>query len=206
MLLLSRNCHEFSNQVSSLHWRISVLPPNPHYHKRQTLFRWLVSAMTSWHVQAHPLWRRNTVNRRSRSGNHVGQWPFCAMYYSRFVIVTSWTWCESGSWIGPNNSYGAYILPFFSLDDVTEKNDRSERCTRKRSIKLLGVNITNKLSVSDHARHVIASCASTFHASENMSSHYTSDAALSTGQWSFRDYCTPLVPGGVSPQQLTVNA
>ena len=34
--------------------------------------------------------------------------------------------------------------------------DRSSRVT---SVKILGATVTNKLSVSDHVRHVIASCA-----------------------------------------------
>ena len=48
------------------------------------------------------------------------------------------------------------------------------------SVNILGVTITDKLSVSDHVRHVIASCAPMLHALRVMRCHGMNNAALKT--------------------------
>jgi len=48
------------------------------------------------------------------------------------------------------------------------------------SVEILGVTIANKLSVSDHVRHVIASCAPMLHALRVLRCHGMNDAALKT--------------------------
>ena len=50
--------------------------------------------------------------------------------------------------------------------------------SRVTSVKILGVTITNKLSVSDHVRHVIVSL--TLHALRVLRCHGMNDAALKT--------------------------
>jgi len=49
---------------------------------------------------------------------------------------------------------------------------------RSTVIKILGVTITNGLSVSEHARTVIGSCAQTMHALKVMRAHGMDDTAL----------------------------
>jgi len=70
------------------------------------------------------------------------------------------------------------------------------------------VTITNKLSVSDHVRHVTVSCASVVHPLRVLRCHGMNDAALKTVYQAvvISNYCTPPVPGWGSPEQPTVNA
>ena len=49
---------------------------------------------------------------------------------------------------------------------------------RDSQIKILGVTITNQLSVSDHVREVIAKCSQTMYVLKVLCSHGLNDAAL----------------------------
>ena len=67
--------------------------------------------------------------------------------------------------------------------------------SRASLIKVLGVTISNKLSVSDHITNIISKCSQTLYALTIIRAHGLCDVAL---QSVYRSVVTamPLVPGG----------
>jgi len=79
---------------------------------------------------------------------------------------------------------------------------------RSTIIKILSVTITNGLSVSEHVRTVISSCAQTMYALKVMRAHGMDDThyKLCTDRSSSPSCSTHLVPGGDSPTRLIGSA
>jgi len=78
---------------------------------------------------------------------------------------------------------------------------------RTTTVKILGITITNSLSVSEHIRTVIRSCTQTMYALKVLRTHGMDDATLQTiGQSSSPNCSMPPAPCGGSPMCPTDSA
>jgi len=200
MLLLSQNSHQFSNQVFSLHGRTSVLPPDPHYHKRQTLFPSAGQRddVCSISVTTSEYCKSSVTFRKSRGTVAV----------LRHVLFTL-CHCNIMNVARNNNSYDANILPFFSFDDVTGKMTGANAVQEEDELKYSDWTSPTNYQLVIMWATLLPRVRRCFMLQRTWAliTWATRSWKLSTRQWSFRDYCAPLLPaGGDSPKQLTVNA
>jgi len=73
--------------------------------------------------------------------------------------------------------------------------------SRVTSIKILGITITNHLSIGEHVRDVIGKCAQSLYALKLLRNHGMSDGSLRHVYKAFVSCCMLLQPGGDSPAQ-----
>ena len=75
---------------------------------------------------------------------------------------------------------GLWLYYDRSCPRITFANYANYGITRASSIKILGVTISNKLSVTDHVTNVIGGCAPILHALRVLRAHGMCDTALNS--------------------------
>jgi len=93
-----------------------------------------------------------------------------SLFTRRYIIVKVHTW---------NTPTQQLRLSIFSLPNV-ELPSPLTGITRVTSMKMLGVTVTNTLSVAEHVQGIIRGCAASIHVLRVLRSHGLNYAALQT--------------------------